>query len=70
MSAIQPVRAHEAHEGAFYRTPKGHVVQVMESHPKQVLVVYQGLYGLGRRKTSIPGDAELVPAPELTEFPH
>ena len=69
MATLQPVRAIEANPGGFYRTPKGHVVQVLESQPKQVCVGYQGLYGLGHRTMWIPADAPLVPAPEVTEFP-
>jgi hypothetical protein len=69
MEAPQPITAIEASPGGFYRTPKGHVVRVLEARARQVCVGYQGLYGLGWRTTWLPADALLVPAPEITEFP-
>ncbi len=70
MAAAQPVRAVEALAGAFYRSPKGHVVQVIDrAGDQKVCIRYRGLYGMGTRDAWIPGESPLVPAPELTDFP-
>jgi hypothetical protein len=63
----QPIRAMEAMEGHFYRSPKGWLVEVLEhSRSRQVLVRYNGGWGLGRRTMWAPGDMHLTPAPEVT----
>lgn len=62
------IRASETTPGKLYRTPKGHVVKVLEhSGHHKVCVGYSGVYGLGWRTIWIPAETELVPANDLDE---
>lgn len=65
------VPAERAEAGRFYRTPRGRLVQVTEAPPqgRKVRIRYWGMYGLGWQTMWLPGDALLIPAPEVTDFP-
>lgn len=65
------VPAMRSEPGHFYRTPRGRLVQVTEvpPHGRKVCIRYWGMYGLGWQSMWLPGDAPLIPAPDVTDFP-
>lgn len=68
-SEMVPARCTEV--GCFYRTPRGRLVQVTQvaSQGRKVLIRYWGMYGLGWQTMWLPGDAPLIPAPDVIDFP-